>query len=64
MATKGSQKWIQILINQKVELLNDQIKTNLSLPLDEEIQSRSPLSIDNYVEYKDEGFLLLSEFNR
>lgn len=57
MATKGSQKWIQILVNQKTDYLNNQIKTSLSLPMTEEIQWRSPLAIDNYVEYKDEGFL-------
>ncbi len=57
MATKGSQKWIQILVNQKTDYLNNQIKTNLSLPINEKIEWRSPLAIDNYVEYKDEGFL-------
>ena len=57
MATKGSQKWIQILVNQKTDFLNNQIKTSLSLPVNEEIHWRSPLAIDNYIEYKDEGFL-------
>lgn len=57
MATKGSQKWIQILVNQKTDFLNNQIKTSFSLPVNEEIQWRSPLAKDNYIEYKDEGFL-------
>lgn len=56
-ATKGSQKWIQLLVNQKTDYLNNQIRTNLSLPINEEIEWRSPLAIDNYVEYKDEKFL-------
>ncbi len=38
MATKGSQKWIQFLVNQKTDVLKNQIKTILSLPTDEEIQ--------------------------
>lgn len=57
MATKGSQKWIQVLVNQKTDLLNNEIKTNLSLPTTEEISWSSPLAIDNYTEYKDEEFL-------
>ena len=57
MAAKGSQKWIQVLVNQKTDLLNNEIKTNLALPISEEITWRSPLAIDNYIEYKDEEFL-------
>ena len=57
MATKGSQKWIQTLVNQKTDFLNNQIKKSLSLPVNEEIYWRSPLAINNYIEYKDEGFL-------
>jgi hypothetical protein len=57
LATKGSQKWIQILVNQETDYLNNQIKTSLSLPTNEEIRWTSPLAIDNYIEYKDKGFL-------
>lgn len=57
MVIKGSQKWIQVLVNQKTELLNSEIKTKAGLPLSEEIIWRSPLAADNYVEYKDEDFL-------
>ena len=63
MATKGSQKWIQILVNEKTNVLNNQIKTSLSLPIDEEIQWRSPLAIDHYIEYKDEEFLYALEID-
>jgi hypothetical protein len=56
-ATKGSQKWIQVLVNQKTDLLNSLIKTNIGLSISEEITWRSPLAIDNYIEYKDEDFL-------
>jgi len=37
MATKGNQKWIQVLVNQKNDYLNNQIRTNLSLPITEDI---------------------------
>jgi hypothetical protein len=57
MASRGSQKWIQVLVNQKTYFLNSQILTSLSLPINEEIHWRSPLANDNYVEYKDEAFL-------
>ena len=56
-ASKGSQKWIQVHVNQKTDILNRQIKTSLSLPNTEEIEWRSPLAIGNYVEYKDGAFL-------
>jgi hypothetical protein len=57
LVIKGSQKWIQVLVNQKTELLNSEIRTKAGLPLSEEITWRSPLAADNYVEYKDEDFL-------
>ena len=63
-ATKGSQNWIQILVNQKTDILNNRIKTNLSLPIDEEIERRSLLAIDNYGEYKDEEFLYTLEIQQ
>jgi hypothetical protein len=56
-AEKGSQKWIQILVNQKQDFLNQQIRTSLSLPENEEIKWRSPLAEKNYKEYKDQEFL-------
>jgi hypothetical protein len=56
-ATKGSQKWIQILINEKPDMLNRQIKTNLEMPEDETIDWLSPKVEDNYVEYDLKTFL-------
>jgi len=56
-AKKGSQKWIQILVNQKQETINQQIRTNLGMSENEEIRWCSPLKINNYVEYKDQEFL-------
>lgn len=56
---KGSQKWIQKLINKKPELLNMQIRRNLNLPEDEEIRWLSPLEDDEYAEYRDQDFINL-----
>ena len=56
-ATKGSQKWIQILVNQKQGFLNQQIRTSLSIPVNEVINWLSPLAEFNYAEYKDQEFL-------
>jgi hypothetical protein len=56
-ATKGSQKWIQKLINEKSETLNLYLRQNLNLAEDEAIQWLSPLKNDDYAEYRDEAFL-------
>jgi hypothetical protein len=50
-ASKGSQKWIQILINEKPELLNSQIRQRFKLPNNEKINWLSPKVEDDYVEY-------------
>jgi len=54
---KGSQKWMQKLVNEKPDLLNSPIKTQLNLPNDEEIHWQSPLAEDGYAEYQDQAFL-------
>jgi len=54
---KGSQKWIQRLINDKPEHLNSQIRAELNLSKDEHIQWLSPLEDDKYSEYRDQAFI-------
>ena len=56
-ATKGSQKWIQILINEKPDILNKQLQTNLNMKENEKIQWLSPLKSDDYAEYRDKEVL-------
>lgn len=56
-ADKGSQKWIQELVNQKPDLLNNQIKRILNFPKEENIEWLSPLKEDAYSEYCDQSFL-------
>ncbi|MBT0160193.1 hypothetical protein G4O51_09435 [Candidatus Bathyarchaeota archaeon A05DMB-2] len=56
-AEKGSQKWIQKLINKNVDPLDSLLKQNLNLPEDEKIDWLSPLEKNNYAEYYDNAFL-------
>lgn len=58
-AKKGSQKWIQNIINQRPELLNSQVRRNLNLAEDEDIQWLSPLEDDEFSEYSDQALLKL-----
>jgi hypothetical protein len=57
LAAKGSQKWIQKLVNEKPDLLNSPIRTQLDLPDTEKITWLSPLADDEYAEYQDQAFL-------
>jgi hypothetical protein len=58
-AKKGSQKWIQKIVNDQPEILNSQIRRALNLPEGERIEWLSPLRADAYAEYRDEAFLKL-----
>jgi len=48
-AVRGSQKWIQKLVNERPDLLNSLIRTQLGLPSNEEIHWLSPIAEDGYV---------------
>jgi hypothetical protein len=54
---KGSQKWIQKLVNEKPALLNSYILEELKLPKSEQICWLSPLKSDDYAEYSDQDSL-------
>jgi len=56
-AVKGSQKWIQKLVNEKPDILNSLIRTQLNLPDTDTITWRSPIAEDGYAEYQDQTFL-------
>lgn len=56
VATKGSRKWLQILVNCCPELLEEQILCKLS-PSANEVDWRSPLESDDYAEYYDQDFV-------
>ncbi|HUT69655.1 MAG TPA: hypothetical protein VMW89_03170 [Desulfatiglandales bacterium] len=54
-AVKGSQKWIQKLVNGNPELLNAEIRKHLTLSTDESISWLSPRAEDDYAEYRDQA---------
>jgi hypothetical protein len=56
-AKKGSQKWIQKLVNEKPEILNSQIRVSLNFSEEEQVNWLSPLKNDDYAEYRDQAFL-------
>ena len=58
-AIKGSQKWIQKLVNEKPDLLNSLIRTQINFPVTDTITWHSPLAEDGFAEYQDQAFLNL-----
>jgi hypothetical protein len=56
-ANRGSQKWIQKLVNEKESLLNSSIGSSLAFANGERIDWLSPLKSDKYAEYRDQAFL-------
>lgn len=58
-ASKGSQKWIQKLINEKPQVLDSLIRQIRFVTETDAIQWLSPLKKDDYAEYRDEACLKL-----
>jgi len=56
-ATKGSQKWVQNLVNLHPDIINKILIGRLHLPIDAQINWVSPLGADNFKEYRDNDFL-------
>jgi hypothetical protein len=56
-AKRGSQRWIQILVNEKSRLLESTIARELNLPEDDHIEWLSPLKSEGYTEYFDQASL-------
>jgi hypothetical protein len=54
---KGSLKWTQLVVNECPELINMPLREACHLPLDTEISWLSPISSDEFAEYRDEAFL-------
>ncbi len=57
LANKGSQKWLQVLVNSVSSEINDVLATELKLAPDERVQWLSPLANDDYAEYSDAEFI-------
>jgi hypothetical protein len=56
-AERGSQKWIQFLVNEKPRILDSRIARELDLSEDDRITWLSPLKTEGYVEYFDQASL-------
>ena len=54
---KGSQKWIQKLVNERSDLLGAFTRTQLDLPNTDTITWLSPIAGDEYAEYQDQAFI-------
>jgi hypothetical protein len=54
--TKGSLKWVQVMVNAHPHLLSAAVGASIGIPAGE-IEWLSPLSADAYAEYMDQGFL-------
>jgi len=57
IAERGSQKWVQHLVNGASEQLDRAIAGSLTIPLQQPIEWLSPLQITGYAEYRDTAFL-------
>lgn len=57
VGNRGSQKWIQKLVNEKPELLNLQIRRKLGPLENVDVRWLSPLKDDEYAEYCDQDFV-------
>lgn len=56
-ATRGSQHWLQVLVNHRPELLDGPLAGAIQLPESDLISWISPLAADGYREYRDHEFL-------
>jgi hypothetical protein len=52
-AARGSQRWLQLAVNQRPELVNEPLRRVMGLGLDETITWVSPLAADACREYRD-----------
>ena len=51
---KGSQRWLQLAVNENPELLNIPLRQSLGLATDAEVEWLSPLRGKRYVEHRDD----------
>ena len=57
IAVKGSQRWLQHLVNRSPHFLDDALRPCLGSGSHDTITWLSPLEADGYAEYQDESFL-------
>ncbi len=49
--------WLQVAVNERKDLLNNLVSRELDLELSEEIEWLSPIVVEKYHEYYDQGFI-------
>lgn len=54
---RGSQRWLQALVNEHSELVDRILTSELRLQPSERVEWLSPLKSDDYAEYRDSAFL-------
>ncbi len=54
---RGSQKWLQVLVNEHAELIDTVLASALQLGPAERVDWLSPVEADGYAEYRDQQFL-------
>lgn len=59
---KGSEKWLQVAVNENQDILNELVAQRLLLP-SLKIEWYSPLKCDDYAEYSDQDFIDLLELD-
>ncbi len=57
IAERGSQKWLQYLVNARPELINEDVAASVAGISSKDIRWLSPLREDDYAEYRDRAFL-------
>ena len=57
LAPRGSQRWLQLLVNCRPDIIDKEIAREVGLKRGEEIEWLSPLKSDSYAEYQDHAFL-------
>lgn len=62
-AKKGSQKWLQILINDYPSIIFKELAPRIGIEKEEHLRWLSPLEKDNYKEYSDDSFLKILGVN-
>lgn len=56
-ANRGSQKWLQVAVNEKRDVIDAAILCRLTEFQEQSITWVSPLKADEFAEYRDDGFL-------
>ena len=56
-ATRGSEKWLQVLVNERPDLFDALLRSAIKLPTTNKVEWLSPLKADEYAEYRDQSFL-------